>query len=675
MESNGKVVLMCSCEGTIPLDAKSLAKTLGGKEPFIHSQLCRSQIENYKTAIAANAQVLVACAQEVPLFEEVREESGSGTHVRYVNLREVAGWGNDGKKATAKMAALIAEASLDIPATTTVSLSSQGSVLVIGRDQAALNEAKQLASRMDVTFLLQPAGDVIPPAQADFPVFSGKVCSASGHLGAFEVEIDGFSTASPSSRKKLAFDISRKRYALRCDLILDLTGNTLPIDKRDGYFAPAPRDPVAVLKAMFEITDMVGEFEKPRYASVEAKLCAYARNAHKGCGMCIDVCTASAIQPAGDAVSIDPFVCAGCGDCAGVCPTGAVTYTLPVPEALLNRLRVLLLSYRKAGGKKPVLLVHDSGLGSEMVGMMGRFGRGLPANVLPFAINRVTQLGLDFLAATQAYGATAVHILAPRSHYPEIAGLSSQVKRAGEILDGLGLAGERITVLDDEDPLAVEELLWKPAGPKPVKPAEFMLLGGKQERVWKIMRHLHAKSPKAKTALFPLSPGAPFGTIEVEDQACTLCLSCVGACPTGALGSNRDRPMLRFLEDKCIQCGLCIKTCPEKAVGLSARLNFGDDAGRFRVIKEDDPFLCEECGTPFAAKKAVERIIERVTHHSAFADPARLRHLRLCESCRVFAEADWETEHGAGPLAVEPRPMVRTTDDYLRERDVPKRKH
>ena len=64
--------------------------------------------------------------------------------------------------------------------------------------------------------------------------------------------------------------------------------------------------------------------------------------------------------------------------------------------------------------------------------------------------------------------------------------------------------------------------------------------------------------------------GAPFGSLQVNTATCTLCLSCVGACPEGALADNPERPQLRFIEKNCVQCGLCANTCPEDAITLRA---------------------------------------------------------------------------------------------------------
>ena len=175
---------------------------------------------------------------------------------------------------------------------------------------------------------------------------------------------------------------------------------------------------------------------------------------------------------------------------------------------------------------------------------------------------------------------------------------------------------------------------------------------------------MYAGAP-APVDILPLAPGAPFGTVEVDTEGCTLCLACVSACPTGALLDNPDRPMLRFREEACVQCGLCRVTCPESVVALAPRLNFTGSAREAAVIKEEEPFACVRCGKPFGTASSIERMVEQLTGHSMFADdPAALERVRMCADCRVTAQFEIEN-----PMAARPRPLTRTTEDHLRERE------
>lgn len=678
MRINGRQVLVCSCEATMPLDGKAVARACGADGPLVvHTQLCRAQIDAFRRAARDGGQgggpLVVACTQEAPLFLEALDAlagDADGPPVpapTFTNIRERAGWSEQAREATPKVAALLAEAALAQPDVPMLTMRSEGACLVYGHDEAALEAARRLRTRLDVTVLLTGAGETVPPRVADVPVFRGTIVRARGHIGAFEVEIDGFAPASPSSRAALAFEAPRDRASSRCDLILDLTGGT-PLfpahGRRDGYLRPDPRNPAAVRDALFDLTDLVGEFDKPRYVDFAPELCAHSRSRLAGCTRCLDVCPTGAITGAGDTVAIDPHVCAGCGSCAGVCPTGAASYTAPPSATLLERLRVLLGTYRRAGGAGAVLLVHDAGHGDGLVAMSARFGRGLPARVLPFQVNATTQVGIEFLSAALAHGAERVILLVDPAHADEAAGLEAQAALAEAVAAGLGYGEGRVRVVAEADPGALETLLHGLPPLAPAVPSDFLAIGTRRTNTRMALTHLHAHAP-APVDVVPLAPGAPFGRIRVDVEGCTLCLSCVGACPTDALGDDPDKPKLTFREDACIQCGLCRNTCPEKVISLEPRLAFTSEARGPVTIKEEEPFPCVRCGKPFGSRSSVERVAAQLAdRHWMFKGSAAIERIRMCEDCRVISQVDGAT----APLAGAARPVPRMTEDYLRAR-------
>ncbi len=673
MKMRGKTLLVCDCEATMPLDEAKLSKACaaaGGDGALaLNSQLCRAQLGNFQQAVAGEAPVLVACTQEAPLFTEVAQEDNPEAELAFVNIRENSGWSEaaGGTDATAKIAGLLAEAALEVTPTPAVALESKGVCLVYGRDEVAIEAGKRLNGRLEVTVLLDRPEDVPAPGLMDVPVFRGTIVRAEGHLGKFGVNVNAYAPTIPASRQRLAFEAPRDNAYSECDLILDLTGGT-PLfpakERRDGYFRPDPGDPVAVEKALFQIADMVGEFEKPRYVHFDAGLCAHSRSRKTGCTRCLDVCPTSAISSAGDTVEIDPFVCAGCGSCASVCPTGAATYQFPAGDLLFQRLRTLLQAYQAAGGEEPVILIHDSRHGGEVIALTARIGRGLPGRVLPFAVNEVTQIGLDFLAAALAYGAAGVVVLVDPTKAEELSGLAQQVGLAETVMDGLGYGGGRIRVLDQPDPEAVEAALWDFA-PDPAAPAGgFLPMGGKRSRIMLALRHLHQEAPR-KVDILPLAQGAPFGAVEVDTAGCTLCLACVGACPTGALLDDESRPWLGFNEEACVQCGLCRNTCPESVITLAPRFNFTDEARGTVEINREEPFHCIRCGKAFGVKRSIEHIAQKLADKHWMFGGEQVERIMMCEDCRVVVQFDADA-----PMAAAPRPVPRTTDDYLREREI-----
>lgn len=667
MEINGKEVLICDCEGTMAIDAKALAKACGAGDVAVNTQLCRAQLANFERTVAAGKPAVVACTQEAPLFLEASADAKDGTKVSFTNIRERAGWSKDGAKAIPKMAALLAEAALDIPSAPAVSMESKGALLIIGKDETAIEAAKRLAGRLEVSVLLAGKPAVQPPRVMDVPVFRGTVKAASGHLGAFRIEVENFAPSRPSSRDGLAFETGAARGTSETDLILDLRGGT-PLfqapDKRDGYFNPDPGNPALVADALLKLTDMVGVFEKPRYIEYDAAICAHSRSRIVGCRRCLDVCPTGAIAPTEDKVAYDPYVCAGCGACASVCPTGAASYQLPAGNAIFERARTLLGAFRRAGGKAPVLLVHDPVHGEEMIDLIARFGDGLPARVLPFAVNQTTQIGLDFMTAAMAYGAARIVLLVPPNKGEEADPLRKEAALAETVFEGLGYGTGRILVVDDADPDAVAAKLWNLDDIALVPAGDFLPVGKKRSIMMLALSHLHANAPNPVDTV-ALPEGSPFGAVEVRVDGCTLCLACVGACPTGALKDNPDQPMLRFAESACVQCGLCRATCPEKVISLAPRLSFLEAARTHQTIKQEEPFHCIRCGKAFGTKASIERVTKKLEDHAMFAGTKQLDRLRMCDTCRVVAM----TEDEVHPFAGTPRPIPRTTQDYLDERE------
>lgn len=653
----------------MPLDAEAISRGCRGAHVATANHLCRSEISLFHATLAEGTPVTVGCTQESPLFTaEAREQIDA---VSFVNVRENAGWSADGDKAGPKMAALFAAAAEPVPDYPLISLSSNGVILLYGHDERAIEAGKLLAEHLDVTVLISKPGALTPPRIADFPIVKGTIRIAKGHLGAFELTVDDFAAPLPSSREVLVFDAPRDGTTSHCDLVLDLTGGT-PLfpahELRDGYLRADPGDPAAVLRAVMTARDLTGSFDKPRYVNFSGSLCAHSRSSIVGCHRCLDLCPTGAITPAGDQVAINAEVCAGCGQCAAVCPTGAASYALPPADALLRKLRTILSTYRAAGGEQAVILLHDDDHGGALIDALARFGDGLPHNVMPLAVNEITQVGLETIAAAFAYGASGMRFLVRAKPRHDLAGLYRTLALAEPILTGLGFGDGCIATMETDDPDRLGELLRavQPAIAA-AKPASFMPVGGKREIMRLAVRELHRVAP-APVDIIPLPQGAPFGTVNVNAEGCTLCLSCVSSCPTGALSDDPDKPMLRFSEDACVQCGLCVATCPEKVIRLTPQIDFRAATARPRVMKEEQPAHCIRCGTAFGVKSSVDRVVAKLEgQHWMFKNSAkRLDVVRMCADCRVITMSEEKFDPFTG---IPERAPPRTTDDYLRERE------
>lgn len=668
MTEQKRQIVVCSCEDTMPLHIDTVGHACGGKVTS-GRQLCRAELGRFRKLVSGGDPITVACTQESPLFTEVAEEAGD-PELAFVNIRENAGWSVEAAKAGPKMAALLAmtaEPLADIPF---VSFNSEGVILIYGRDEKAIEAADLLKDHLDVTVMILGRPDLPPQRTTEYPVVQGTIRSARGFLGEFEVAVDDYAQAAPSSRGKLVFGTPRNGAKSNCDIILDLSG-AAPLfpaaDLREGYLRADPRDPAAILRAAMKARDLVGTFDKPRYINFKEDLCAHSRSRIVGCRRCLDLCPAGAIEPAGHHVAIDPHICAGCGQCAAACPTGAAGYALPSADGLMRRLRALLTTYRDAGGQEAIVLFHDEVHGIDLIDALARYGDGLPANVLPVAVNEVTQVGLETIAASFAYGAGAIRFLLRARPRHDVTGLRRTIELAEPILSGLGFGDGTVVAIETDDPDMLGESLRSIDAPHgSQKPASFRPVGGKRDVLRLSLRELHRAAP-APLDVIALPAGAPFGAVEVNAAGCTLCLACVSACPTGAMSADPDRPMLKFTEDACVQCGLCAATCPEKVITLKPQLDFRAATASARIMKEEEPFHCVSCGKPFGVKSTIERVTAKLEgkHWMFTGNARRLEVLKMCEDCRVSAMA----QESFDPYGAPARPRMRTTEDYLRERE------
>lgn len=643
-----KHLILCDCLGTQKIDAAGLSRATGLKCSKIHTALCTRETSVAAAAISAGDAV-IACRQEQQRFEEIASDLKAPRPV-FVDIRDRAGWADDAQ-ITPKMAALVAEALVQAPAFKTVDVTSEGVCLIIGAAAVALPAAEQLADVLSVTVLMTDTGDL--PLSRKFEIIRGRNLFVAGSLGNFRIQLDALEQLDPGGRGDRAMTAPRDGAETRCDVIVDLAGGT-PLfpapHKRDGYLRADPGNPALVARAVFEAAQLVATFEKPLYLSMENSLCAHSRAGQTGCTRCLDICPTGAIMPDGDQVVIDANICAGCGACSALCPSGAITYDAPPVSHLYRRIQTLAETFLGAGGVNPRLLVHDADHGMEMISLAARYGRGLPADMIPLEVTALAGFGHAEMLAAMAMGFCHVDIL-----------LAPQTER--EVLErecalAVAMGGrDRVRLLDMSDPECLSATLYAHEA-EPLAIATILPMGNRRQ-----IARLAGKAlnPKAAAPL-PLPDGAPYGAVIVDRDACTLCLSCASLCPSGALLDNPDKPQLRFQEDACLQCGICATVCPESAITLAPRFDPNDTALGQQILNEEEPFCCIECGKPFGVKSTVEKIMAKLAgKHSMFSDSGTGRLIQMCDDCRIRTRY-----HGNdNPMQSNDRPRMRTTDDYL----------
>ena len=154
-------VFLCSCNATMPLDGEAIARAAGSTPRPVHTAMCQRELGRFKEA--SGGDMIVACTQEQRLLGEIAEEAGGVRSIRFVNIREAAGWSAEAPQATPKIAALLAAAALAEPEPVPiVSYKSEGQVLIVGPLDVALRWAGVLRASLPVTVLATGASQDVP---------------------------------------------------------------------------------------------------------------------------------------------------------------------------------------------------------------------------------------------------------------------------------------------------------------------------------------------------------------------------------------------------------------------------------------------------------------------------------------------------------------------------------
>jgi ferredoxin len=284
-----------------------------------------------------------------------------------------------------------------------------------------------------------------------------------------------------------------------------------------------------------------------------------------------------------------------------------------------------LQSYREQCGEHALLVFHcEEDFPQQLLRQH--------ENLLPVQVEELASVGAEMWLSAIAYGAEQVVLLA-NDDVPALSleKLQQQLIWCHSILDGLNLDTACVKLLTNLADLIAAERVTS------INPAEYIMPENKRTALYQAVDHLYKEVGRTREVV-ELSADAPFGQAIIDENRCTLCMACVGACPGKALqdGSNREVPEIFFIESHCIQCGTCTYTCPEDAIVISPRLILDrEKRNQSKVLNQDTPFACISCGKPFAPTSVIHKMTTTLKDHYMFSSERAMNRLRMCDDCRV----------------------------------------
>ncbi|MCT7497430.1 4Fe-4S binding protein [Aliarcobacter cryaerophilus] len=414
----------------------------------------------------------------------------------------------------------------------------------------------------------------------------------SGEIGNFEVVVKD----------------SHKDITLRVSQIVWFDAKPSP-KERIGVFDPNLSSINEVVKIL---KDNINSFSYRKFTTYDKTICQYDGRREVICSKCEEVCPTVAItkDDTTKTLTFSQVDCHGCGGCISVCPSGALDYTPTNKESLYE----ISKFYKDT---HPLIVPSKMSLDNLNI--------ELKENVLPFAIDGEKFLHEGtLLTLLQISGSQLIF-------YSDF--LSKGTKDAIRILNDIyqkRYQKDAILVAMNEDELilALKEVSF-------VENSYFNFNqdGFKKREVFS--HRLQKIVGNDDLGVVKTGEHIHYAKVEVNQDTCTLCLVCVGACNVGALVADASDNTLRINPSICTACGYCEISCPETNC-----LTIKQDIIELKptwfkesVLAQDKLFACVECGVEFATTKAIEKIASKMATIFA-SDPVKVRSLYCCANCK-----------------------------------------
>ncbi|WP_104740140.1 4Fe-4S binding protein [Helicobacter bizzozeronii] len=395
-----------------------------------------------------------------------------------------------------------------------------------------------------------------------------------------------------------------------------------------------PLDLANSLSLLYEVHGLQFDFDTTKHTptpegllseffSYNQEICQYHQRRVECCAKCSEVCPTEAITKLDPQIAqdkgmecadnrhliIDHQACIDCGKCISVCPSGSLSYG----GFNLECIQEVAKLYR---GYVPLLLDHQAELPSTP----------LKKEILPLCVNLNILEQVALITLLQESGSQIV-IYAPQElgvgtlqSIALLNGIYAQLYQQEAILLASDLQSLQACLQRAQ---RLESTHFTP----PTTPTRT-----KRDLFAKRLKHAIGGGDYGRV---PSASFIRYGHVEINSN-CTLCLSCVGACNTGALSVDGNAYTLLFNPSLCTTCGYCEATCPEKDCLHLERDGIALNPAYFvpKIMAQDSLFACKMCGKPIGTTKSVEKIAT-IMKPRFQGDMRRIATLYACPDCKV----------------------------------------
>jgi len=417
-----------------------------------------------------------------------------------------------------------------------------------------------------------------------------EIEDVNGHIGALTVKTT-----------------KRMRGELKVDQILWTNAPDFAM-KQSGVYDPAE---VGWEKAIATLYENDGEFTYKNFVQYDPDICQYqGRLLKETCGKCEEVCPSVAITKTDEdkQLHFSDVDCHGCGGCVSVCPSGAMDFTQMPRDAVAE-----VAAYFR--GHTALLLPRQIEIDDLP----------LPKGVLPFAMEGrkylheahllmlLQQSGnpvifyTDFVSKGTGDAIRIINEIFERKYQKKAVYICMNKRELKEAFaDKESLEACRFEI-DDTGLRKRESFTYRLAH----------LVGEDDLGALKTGAHIH------------------YADMRINEEACTLCMSCVGVCNVAALTAHPEDNTLKFNPSLCTDCGYCEVACPEKDCleMVHDTLSLTPEYFKKRTMAHDELFACVECGAEFATVKSIEKIATMMTPIFG-EDEVKIRTLYCCADCK-----------------------------------------